>query len=257
MSCNNSLRFEYDVSALTFTIKCVKRAIVNGNISRNIMSIHDVYVRCTHNGKPSSAVRCKNLSVVKLIHAFGDLGKLSNVEIVLEFNDKYTKHDVYHMIALLMLCDEFRPSDWELSPEDVFSRLIPQQSPKTKKNIAELISVWKQYGDDYWLSEIYDCSNYFPLHIIDESKQKLVCIEPESGINYGETSCWFYNDLLTDMNENGEYVINNSLLKTLCKNPKCIQRHISATCDPGCPDECGRLVDISMMLAGCVENDAE
>jgi hypothetical protein len=256
MSVQN-IRFKYDISTLTFSLKQEEYPVFEGNVQLLFSATHDLYARCTHNGKKSSAVLCKNLSVVKLIHAFGNLGKLSNTEIVLEFISKHTKHDVYHMIALLMLCDEIRPSDWELSPEDVFKRLIPQQSPKMKKKIAELISDWKQYGDDYWLSEIYDCSNYFPLHIIDESKQKLVCIEPGSGISDGDSSCWFYNDLLTDMDEDGEYVISNSLLKTLCRNPKCIQRHLSATCDPGCPDECGRLVDISMILAGCVENDDE
>ena len=247
MSVQN-IRFTYDISTLTFSLKQEEYPVVNGSVQHEVSATHDVYARCTHNGKKSSAVLCKNLSITKLLRALGDIGEMKPSEIILEIHNKNTTFDVYHVIALLVCYDDLHPRKCDISTEELFKLLVPNPSNKQREAISDVISYWDEYGDDFRLQDMMRCTNYFPLHYIDERKQKYICVEPDMDA-LSDTSVSIYNGLLMETDSDGEYIIGNSLLESLCRNPRCVQRHIANTADPGSIAECGRLIDISMVLA--------
>ena len=243
-----NIRFTYDISTLTFSLKQEEYPVVNGSVQHTVSATHDVYARCMHNGKKSSAVLCKNLSITKLLYALGDIGEMTPSEIILEVHNKQTAFDVYHVIALLVCYDDLHPRNWDKSPEEMFKLLVPNPSNKQREVISDTISYWDEHGADFRLSDIMRCTNYFPLHYIDERKQKYVCVEPEMDA-LSDTSVGIYNDLLMETDSDSKYVIGISLLESLCRNPRCVQRHIANMADPGSVAESGRLIDISMILA--------
>ena len=117
MSVQN-ISFKYDISTLTFSLKQEEYPVFEGSVQLLFSATHDIYARCTYNGKKSTAVLCKNLSIPKLIHALGDVGEMKPSEIIPEVYNKNTAFDVYHVIALLVCYDDLTPKKWDISPEE-------------------------------------------------------------------------------------------------------------------------------------------